>query len=67
MLFTLIIYCYFLTIGQLDYVLPLRVGFSCHLLMYYSVFLCYVIFLSQKNETLFNSSFGIQSRLQEKG
>ena len=38
MLFNLIIYCYFLTIGQLDYVLPLRVGFSCHLLMYYSVF-----------------------------
>ena len=40
-LFTFIISCYFLTIGQLDYVLPLRVGFSCHLLMYYSVF--YVI------------------------
>ena len=42
MLFNLIIYCYFLTIGQLDYVLPLRVGFSCHFIdVLFSFFMLY--------------------------
>ena len=36
-LFPFIISFYFLAIGQLHYVPPLRVGFICHLLMYYSV------------------------------
>ena len=48
MLFTLIIY-YFLTIGQLDNVLLLRVGFSCYLLMHYSVFLFYYILKRMKH------------------
>ena len=43
-LFPFIISFYFLTIGQLHYAPPLRVGFSYHLLMYYSVSFYVILF-----------------------
>ena len=45
MFLTFIIFCYFLTEGQIDYVLPLRVGFSYLSLVLLSFSFFFLLFI----------------------